>query len=203
MDLDYLHIKGAQKTDQRKVIVTFHGWQGNKESFLPLSKIRKYQKYDWYMINGPYKVNNDSNKRTWSYEIKPNVWEMEEPKKMIESFFNNTIFKNYKSNLTYVIGFSLGATVCYEHICNIYKPLGGIFPISGFCKDDKIKLNKFQINTPILIGHGLQDEIVPFSKSEKAYSILKKQSNNIELILYEGAHRMSTTIIDAIAKKIG
>ena len=203
MDLDCLHIKGTQNTEQRKVIVTFHGWQGNMESFLPLSKIKKYQKYDWYMLNGPYDVNNNPNKRTWSYEIKPNIWEIEKPRKMIESIFNNTIFKNYKSNLTYVIGFSLGATVCYEHICRINKPLGGIFPISGFCNDNKIKLNDIQINTPILIGHGLNDNIVPSSKSEEAFSILKKQSDNVELCLYDSGHRMSTKIIDAIANKIG
>ena len=45
-----------------------------------------------------------------------------------------------------------------------------------------IKLNKNQKNTPIVIGHGLQDEVVIPEKSIEAYEILKKQNAKVDII---------------------
>ena len=184
-----------------KVIVTFHGWQGNKDSFLPLTKISLFKGYDWFLLEGPYMVGDDPERRTWSYEKEPDVFEYEEPKELIYNFFRKKIFNKYQSKNVYVIGFSLGALVCYEFICTMKEPLGGIFPVSGFSRN-KINLNKNQKNTPIIIGHGLDDEIVLPKKSIEAYELLNKQSSNINILTYNGRHSMSTTIINAIAKKI-
>jgi Predicted esterase len=146
-------------------------------------------------------VNDDPNRRTWSYEKEPNVFEYEEPKKLIYNFFKNKIFNKYNSKDVYVIGFSLGALVCYEFICTLKEPLGGIFPVSGFSRE-KIILNEKQKNTPIVIGHGLQDEVVISEKSIEAYELLKKQNANVKLLTYQGGHRMSNIIINAISNTI-
>ncbi len=184
-----------------KVIVALHGWQGNKDSFLPLVKNSLFNQYNWFLLQGPYMVNNDPNRRTWSYEIGPNVFEYKEPKKLLDNFFEKNIFNNYKSRDVFIIGFSLGALVCYEFICKIEKPLGGIFPISGFSREN-IVLHKNQRKTPILIGHGLQDEIVIPEKSIEAYEILKNQNANVKLLTYRGGHRMSIDIINNISNII-
>ena len=113
--LDFLHIRNQQKSSNKKVIVAFHGWQGNK-SFLPLTKNLSFKDCDWYLLQGPYKVNDDPDKRTWSYEIDKDVWARDEPKEIIDNFFNNELFKNYLPENTYIIGFSLGATMIYEYI---------------------------------------------------------------------------------------
>ena len=146
-------------------------------------------------------VNNDSNRRTWSYEIEPNVFEYKEPKRLLDNFFENNVFNNYKSKDVFVIGFSLGALICYEFICKIEKSLGGIFPISGFSREN-IVLHQSQKKTPILIGHGLQDEVVIPEKSIEAYEILKKQNANVKLLTYRGAHTMSIDIINNLSKVI-
>ena len=184
-----------------KVIVALHGWQGNKDSFLPLVKNPLFNQYNWFLLQGPYMVNNDPNRRTWSYELEPNVFEYKEPKRLLDNFFENNIFNNYKSKDVFVIGFSLGAHVCYEFVCKMEKPLGGIFPISGFSREN-IALHKNQIKTPILIGHGLQDEIVIPEKSIEAYEILKNQNANVKLLTYRGGHRMSIDIINNISNII-
>ena len=147
-------------------------------------------------------VGNDPKRRTWSYEIEPNVFEYKEPKELIYNFFKNKIFNNYKSKDVYVIGFSLGALVCYEFICAMEEPLGGIFPISGFSRE-QINLNKNQKNTPIIIGHGLQDEVVIPEKSIEAYGLLKKQNaKNVDIITYDGGHRISNIMINEILNRI-
>ena len=184
-----------------KVIVALHGWQGNKDSFLPLVKNPLFNQYNWFLLQGPYMVNNDPNRRTWSYEVEPDVFEYKEPKRLLDNFFESNIFNHYKSKDVFVIGFSLGALVCYEFICKMKEPLGGIFPVSGFSREN-IVLHKNQIKTPILIGHGLQDEIVVPEKSIEAYNILKNQKANVELSTYRGGHRMSIDIINSISNII-
>jgi len=197
-EIDYTSILTAKSN---KVIIALHGWQGNKDSFLPLAKNSLFKHYDWFLLEGPYMVNNNPNRRTWSYEKEPNIFEYEEPKKLIYNFLKNKIFSKYKSKDVYVIGFSLGALVCYEFICTIEEPLGGIFPISGFSRSN-IKLNPNQKNTPILIGHGTEDQIVVPEKSKEAYELLKKQDANVKLITYNAGHRMSSIIINAIFNSI-
>ena len=197
-EIDYTSILTGKSN---KAIITLHGWQGNKDSFLPLVKNSLFKSCDWFLLQGPYMVNDDPNRRTWSYEKEPNVFEYEEPKKLIYNFFKNKIFNKYNSKDVYVIGFSLGALVCYEFICTLKEPLGGIFPISGFSRE-KIILNEKQKNTPIVIGHGLQDEVVISEKSIEAYELLKKQNANVKLLTYQGGHRMSNVIINAISNTI-
>jgi len=197
-ELDYTSLLTEQSD---KVIVAFHGWQGNKDSFLPLAKNSLFKDYNSFLLEGPYMVGNDPKRRTWSYEIEPDVFEYEEPKGLIYNFFRKKIFNNYQSKNVYVIGFSLGALVCYEFICTMEEPLGAIFPISGFSRNN-IDLNKNQKNTPIIIGHGSDDEIVLPEKSMEAYQLLKKQNANVHLVSYNGGHRISNTMINEILNRI-
>ena len=196
--LDYTSILNKKS---EKVIITFHGWQGNKDSFLPLAKNTLFKNYNWFLLEGPYMVNKDPKRRTWSYEIEPNVFEYEEPKELIYNFFKNEIFTKYHSQNVYVIVFSLVALVCYEFICTMDETLGAIFPISGFARN-KIKLNKKQKNTPIIIGHGLDDEVVIPEKSIEAYELLKKQNANVDILTYNGGHRISNIMINEILNQI-
>jgi phospholipase/carboxylesterase len=197
--IDFTFIKS---TKSKKVIIAFHGWQGNKNSFLPLVKNPLFSEYNWFLLQGPYKVNNDTDRRSWSYEIEPNNWAYEEPKAIIDHFFQNEVFNKFDSKDVFVIGFSLGALVCYEYICSMNKPLGGIFPISGFSRNSNINLNPNQIQTPIIIGHGKNDAVVPIEKSIEAYESLKAASANVELKTYDAHHNIPIKMLTTISQKI-
>tara|TARA_B100000700_G_C14835857_1_gene756784 strand:+ start:297 stop:920 length:624 start_codon:yes stop_codon:yes gene_type:complete len=197
--IDFSFIKS---TKTKKAIVAFHGWQGNKDSFLPLVKNPLFNDYNWFLLQGPYRVNNDPNRRSWSYEIEPNNWAYEEPKKIIDYFFQNRVFNKFESKDIFVIGFSLGALVCYEYICSMNEPLGAIFPISGFSRSSEINLNPNQTNTPIIIGHGKNDIVVPIEKSIKAYEALKANNANVELITYDAQHNIPIKMLTTISQKI-
>ena len=197
--IDFSFIKS---TKTKKVIVAFHGWQGNKDSFLPLVKNSLFNDYSWFLLQGPYRVNNDLNRRTWSYELEPNNWAYEEPKQIIHNFFKDEVFNKFESKDVYVIGFSLGALVCYEYICSMNKTLGGIFPVSGFMRSKTINLNSKQIKTPILIGHGENDSIVPVEKSMEAYKALKAENANVEITTYDAQHHIPIKMLTKISQKI-
>lgn len=201
-ELKKLNFNYIKSEKSNKAIVALHGWQGNKDSFLPLVKNPLFNDYNWFLLEGPYMVNDDPERRSWSYETEPNKWAYKEPKKIIETFFNEEVFKQFKSTEVYVIGFSLGALVCYEYICSMPQPFGGIFPISGFMKDDKMKLHPNQITTPIIIGHGNKDNVVLPTKSKEAYQFLREKKANVELINYDAQHNISVKMLTIIAQKI-
>ena len=79
--------------------------------------------------------------------------------------------------------------------------MGAIFPISGFI-NNKINLNIAQKNTPIIIGHGINDSIVPPERSEEAYQQLSKQTSNVELIKYDAQHNIPIKMLTKISQII-
>ena len=199
--LKYIHL--IRNTDNsNKVIIGIHGWKGNMESFIPLTKNNLFKAYDWILPEAPYSIDQIDDSKSWSYQNDSGEWEINEPKILLMNFFEKIVFKKYKSKNVYVIGFSQGALVCYEYICRINKELGGIFPIAGFIRNKEKILSEAQKNTPIIIGHGEQDEIVTIDRSIEAYNLLKKEKANVKFYKYTGKHSFTKEIIEIIHKTI-
>ena len=174
-----------------KAIVAIHGWQGDRNSMRPLIKSMKIQNAGWYLLEAPYRV-AEGDGWSWSYEISDGNWEIDEPKRLLNNFFSE-LFKKYTSRKVYVLGFSQGGLVCLDFVLFLDQPLGGVFPIAGFLRQPKMDIERFhpcQKNTPILIGHGKDDDKVPVKASENAYRLLIKQEANVELLLYNGKHKI-------------
>ena len=179
-----------------KAIVFIHGWQGNRNSMRPLITSMNIQNAGWYLLEAPYPVKEGSG-WSWSYEISEGKWEVDEPSRLLNNFFTQ-LFKKYQSKKIYVLGFSQGGLVCLDFVLYLDQPLGGVFPICGFLRQPKKKLKRFhpsQKNTPILIGHGKDDDKVPIEASENAYHLLKKQGANVELFVYNGKHQIGMDYI--------
>ena len=187
-------------TSVDKVIVAIHGWQGDRNSMRPLIKSMKIKNAGWYLLEAPYRV-TEGDGWSWSYEISDGNWEIDEPKRLLNIFFSE-LFKKYTSKNVYVLGFSQGGLVCLDFVLYLDQPLGGVFPICGFMRQPKMNMARFhscQKNTPILIGHGKDDDKVPVEASENAYRLLKKQEANVELLLYNGKHKIGMDYL----KKVG
>ena len=133
------------------------------------------------------------------------MWELNEPIDILNNFFDNIIFKEYDSKNVYVLGFSQGAAVCYEYVLGINKSLGGVFPIGGFLfkYSDKIKrVSLDNKNTPVIIGHGSKDDVIPIEKSRVAYSQLLKEDANVKFLEYNGGHKISMNYLREVVKVI-
>ena len=215
MKLDFITQKNSSIAN--KAIVFIHGWSGNRNSFLPFIKNIKINDVEWFLPEAPYLVkdapplsnedvfDNNESKKSWTYKKKDGQWEIKEPIKMFETFLDDEVFKKYKSRNVYFIGFSQGAAVCYEHIMSIKKPLGGIFPIGGFLFKDSEKIKRVSDvnqNTPIIIGHGIKDDIIPIEKSKTAYNQLLEEGANVKFHKYSGGHKISMNYFREILKVI-
>ena len=186
-----------------KAIVAIHGWQGDRNSMRPLIRSMKIQNAGWYLLEAPYRVTAGDG-WSWSYENSDGNWEIDEPKRLLDNFFSE-LFKKYTSKKVYVLGFSQGGLVCLDFVLFLDQPLGGVFPIAGFLRQPKMDIERFhpcQKNTPILIGHGKDDDKVPVKASENAYHLLIKQEANVELLLYNGKHKIGMEYIKKVQKII-
>ena len=186
-----------------RALVAIHGWQGNRNSLRPLRNSLKIKNLDWYFIEAPYSVEENKGK-SWSYEVSEGIWEEDEPKYLLNSFFDE-LFNKYHSEKIYVLGFSQGGLVCLDFVLFLDKPLGGIFSISGFIREPEANIKRFhacQMHTPVLISHGKNDDCVPVSASKNVYKLLKNQGANVQLLLYEGGHKISINCLRKIKEII-
>ena len=82
---------------------------------------------------------------------------------------------------------------------NLVSIIGGfLFKDSG---KDKI-VSKHNIETPILIGHGVKDDVIPIDKSKIAYNKLLKEGANVKFYDYNGGHKISISYIKEVVKII-
>ena len=201
----------------KKAVVAIHGWGGNKKSFSSLVKNIKVDDVEWFLPEAPYPIKDESPtdpnninddslpRKSWTYKKDDGSWEIEEPIVMLKAFFNDVIFKQYESSDVYVIGFSQGAAVCYECIMGIEKTMGGIFPIGGFLFKDSDKhkrVSSFNMDTPILIGHGASDDVIPIERSRIAYNKLLDEGASVKFYEYNGGHKISIKYIKEVVKII-
>ena len=187
----------------QKAIVAIHGWQGDCNSMYPLIKSMNIKNVGWYLLEAPFPVKNGEG-FSWSYEKSNGQWEIDEPRRLLNDFFGE-LFKIYDSRKIFVMGFSQGGLVCFDFVLFLHEPLGGVFPIAGFLRQPEYNGARFhssQKNTPILIGHGTEDDRVPVESSQNAFKKLLAQGANAELLLYKGKHKIGVEFIRKLKEKI-
>ena len=203
VELTYNKILASENS--KKAFIFFHGWKGNKYSFKNLPSILNIKNIDWYFPEGPYSAENNVDEKSWAYQSSPGVYEIKETKQLLDDFINNHILTKYKLENVYIMGFSQGAAVCYELYLNTQCRWGGVFPVAGFLRESiskntnkKIILNQSQKLTPILIGHGIKDDIISIDVSNKIYNFLVEKEANVNFIKYNGAHKISLNFLKKV-----
>ncbi len=190
----------------KKLMVAIHGWKGNRFSFKPIAISLNIPDVEWIFPQAPYPIEGNDDENSWSYEISPGVWERNEPKMLMDKFIENQVLKYYTSSEVYFVGFSQGALMCYEYVLHCSTPWGAVFPIAGFMtnadKKDIYRFHPNQKNTPIIIGHGKEDDVVEFNSSELAYNHLKRKGAQVELLSYSGRHKIGISFLRKIKSTI-
>ena len=80
------------KPNNQYAFIMIHGHGGNKDSLKRLLRMIAFKKeVSFYFLQAPYAIGKIS--YSWSYEVRPGIWEREEPKKLLDDFFNDILFQ--------------------------------------------------------------------------------------------------------------
>ena len=197
-ELEYLEVSHDNKYD--KAIVFIHGWKGNKNSFKSLASIINIKNTKWFFPQAPYKTNEGIDAYSWSFQNTDGTYEVKNTVELLNRFLKENVLNAIDSKNVFFIGFSQGATVCYDFILQLEYSWGGVFPVAGFKRDQKkvFTVHPSQIETPIIIGHGLKDEVIPIESSENIYKELKQNNCNVSFEKFNGGHKISINYLKKI-----
>tara|TARA_Y100001933_G_scaffold51476_1_gene50376 strand:+ start:406 stop:1032 length:627 start_codon:yes stop_codon:yes gene_type:complete len=193
---EYVSI-GSQNDTHR--IILLHGWGADVDDLLMLgNQITQNLQYEFEVISlrAPHK-REDNNGRQW-YNLFPANWEEARSEVIkltstIKEFGN----KNISLQKTVLLGFSQGAAMSID--AGFKLDIGLIISCSGYAHPGW----RPETKCPVLISHGLSDNVVPIQASREIYSILDKHNNiNSELHEFEGFHEISGDFIELVRSKI-
>ena len=196
MHHEYVSI-GSQNSSHR--IILLHGWGADTDDLLPVGKsIIHNSCFDFELISlaAPSFRPNDMG-RQW-YSLFPPDWNEAEiaVAKLLDTL---NAFDKTKISLkkTVLLGFSQGGAMAID--AGLSLDLGLVISCSGYShpKWDPIK------NNPVLLSHGLQDDVVPVKASREILKRLRNEANvNNELHEYNCSHTIHRDFIDVIRLKI-
>ena len=196
MHHEYVSI-GSQKSTHR--IILLHGWGADADDLLPVGESiinNSCLEFQLISLQAPTPRTND-NGRQWYSLFPPNWHEAEiSVNKLLETLkaFDGTEISLKK---TVLLGFSQGGAMALD--VGLRLNLGLVISCSGYAhpKWDPIK------NNPVLLSHGLQDEVVPVNASREISKRLVKEANsNNVLHEYNCSHTIHPDFIEVIRLKI-
>ena len=156
-------------------------------------------------INGGYVM------RAW-YDIISTSIEQHADSTGIKSAINqvNSFIKTENSNGVppeniILAGFSQGAVIALAAGLQYPERLGGILALSGYLPNPQQAVESAHPanrNTPVFIGHGKADSLVPFALGESVFTILKKAHWPVHFYAYPIQHTVSAEEINDIRQWI-
>ena len=175
-----------------KAIIGLHGWTGDEHVFEPVAKMMNIDDAQWFFPRAPYKA--DSGKGySWFSGTDETGWDIEKTRVGIHQLLADIRSEGFSPKNIFLIGFSQGASLAMEIALRLPFAIGGIVPIAGFIKFKDVLANEAteeSKNTPVLLLHGNQDEIIHVTASEKAHEFFKERSNPVYFKRYDGGHKI-------------
>ena len=196
MHHEYVSI-GSQNSSHRLILL--HGWGADADDLMPVGKSiihNSHLEFELISLAAPSLRSNEMG-RQW-YGLFPPDWNEAEiaVDKLLDTLraFDKTKISLKK---TVLLGFSQGGAMAID--AGLSLDLGLIISCSGYPhpKWDPIK------NNPVLLSHGLQDEVVPVNASREILKRLGNEANlNNELYEYNCSHTIHPDFIEVIRLKI-
>ena len=141
----------------------------------------------------PVSINQGYTMRAW-YDIKSaeidNHFDEENVLhsiRAIHALCNREIANGILPNKIVIGGFSQGALIALRSGLSFTAPLAGIAALSGYLPHaEQLLVQKPNHSVPVFIGHGTQDQVVPFVLGKITSEELQKASYSVSWHSYEG-----------------
>lgn len=174
-----------------RAIIALHGWTGNINSMVPVTKMLKINDTKWVLPEAPFKSSKTG--FSWFNEVEKNSWKYLESFNFLSKIILSLKEEGFQNNQIFMIGFSQGACISIEFMIRQKFSIGGIIPISGFIKFKKkveIDATSESKKTSILLLHGTNDKIIDCTESKEALKTLKASGYPTFIELFSTGHKI-------------
>ena len=198
-DINHEFVSISSQTATHRIIL-IHGWGADADDLLTLGQeISEKIDLDFEVISlrAP-SIHPSGQGRQW-YRLYPHDWnEAEIEVKKLLVTLKNFDTENIPLKKTILLGFSQGAAMVIDSGSKLN--LGLIVACSGYPHPNWLIGETYP---PLIISHGLFDDIVPIEASRIIYKKVKSESSKLcELIEFDGFHQIDSNLIDFIALKV-
>ena len=175
-----------------KAIIALHGWKGDEYVFEQVAKLIKLENSEWFFPRAPYKADSGEG-NSWFGGNDETGWKFDKTFDGMNDLINKIQKRGYSSKKIFLIGFSQGACLAIDFALRLQFSIGGIVAIAGFIKFKERfveEVSKESCDTPILLMHGNQDNIIPIKAGKTAYNILHERGYPIYFESYNAKHKI-------------
>lgn len=192
-------------------IICLHGLGAGAEDLLPLAKQLKVDQHAALRFifpsapersvtaNGGYLMPAWYDILAFSPQRQINSQHLNEVSEQVSQLIEQQIAQGISSENIILMGFSQGGAVAYHCALNTSQQLSGLVCMSTYLLPQSLPEQPWQINTPILIQHGLQDDVVPPSLGQQAAEQLQALGYHTEFASFAMAHSISLSQIKALS----
>ena len=198
-DIDHEFVWISSQTATHRIIL-LHGWGADADDLLTLGKeIKEKINLDFEVISLRAPGLHPSGQGRQWYGLYPHDWngaEVEVNKLLVtlKKFDTDQI----PLRKTILLGFSQGAAMAID--AGFKLNFGLIVACSGYPHPNWAPQENCP---PLIISHGLFDDVVPIQASRIIYEKVKSKSSKLcELIEFDGFHQIDSNLIDLISSKI-
>ena len=198
-DIDHEFVSISSQTATHRIIL-IHGWGADSDDLLIFGKeMTEKINLDFEVISLRAPGLHPSGQGRQWYGLYPHDWnraEIEVNKLLItlKKFDTNQI----PLTKTILLGFSQGAAMAID--AGFKLNLGLIVACSGYPHPTWLPEEKCP---PLIISHGIFDNVVPIEASRTIYEKVKSKSSKFcELIEFDGLHQIDSNLVDLISSKM-
>jgi len=198
-DIDHEFVSITSQTATHRIIL-IHGWGADADDLLTIGKeIKEKINLDFEVISLRAPGLHPSGQGRQWYGLYPHDWHGAEVE--VEKLLGTLKkFDNYQIPIrkTILLGFSQGAAMAINAGFNLN--FGLIVACSGYPHPNWVPGEKCP---PLLISHGLFDDVVPIDASRTIYEKVKNRSSKFcKLLEFDGFHQIDSDLINFISSNI-
>jgi len=198
-DIDHEFVSISSQTATHRIIL-IHGWGADADDLLTLGKeIKEKTNLDFEVISLRAPEFHPSGQGRQWYGLYPHDWkgaEVEVNKLLVtlKKFDTDQI----SLGKTILLGFSQGAAMAID--AGFKLNLGLIVSCSGYPHPTWVIGEKCP---PLIISHGIFDDVVPIDASRIIYEKVKSKSSKFcKLVEFDGFHQIDSNLINFISSNM-